>query len=77
MKHPRTAANLLHDLALELVEMTRGAKQDALASGSDYDRGRHFALYEAISLLSQQTVAFGLTLKDIGLDGLDIDQELL
>ncbi len=72
-----TAENLLHDLAVELVERALDAKQEAAVSGSDYERGRHFALYEAVSLITQQAITFGVPLERIGLGELDVDRELL
>lgn len=77
MAQSDAAEDLLHDVAVELVNMTMAAKREAVASGSDYDRGRHFALYEAVSLISQQATAFGLPLERIGLGALDVDRELL
>ncbi|MDY7096185.1 MAG: hypothetical protein SX243_24690 [Acidobacteriota bacterium] len=77
MTYSDKAENLLRDVALELVEMAREAKQKATASGSDYDEGRHFAFYEAVSLIRQQAKVFGLSLDRIGLGELDVDDELL
>lgn len=77
MTYNDAAENLLHDVAVELVEKVREAKRDAGASGSEYDKGRHFALYEAISLISQQATAFGVPLERLGLGALDVDRELL
>ena len=77
MAHSDAAENLLHDIAAELVEKVREAKREADASGSDYDKGRHFALYEAVSLISQQAKAFGFPLERIGLGASDVDRELL
>jgi hypothetical protein len=44
----------------ELFEKAKMAKADAARSGSDYDKGRHFALYDVISLFVQQADAFGV-----------------
>jgi hypothetical protein len=52
-----TAQLLLTDVSRELVEKAKAAKADAERSGSDYDKGRHFALYEAVSLLAEQAQA--------------------
>ncbi len=76
MRHSNAAENLLHDLAVELVQKARDAKCEA-SEGSDYEKGRHFALYEVVSLLSQQATVFGVPLDRIGLGGLDVDRELL
>ena len=51
---------MLTDVSRELLEKAKAAKADAAQSGSDYDKGRHFALYEVMSLLVQQADAFGI-----------------
>lgn len=51
---------MLADASRELPEKAKAAKTDAAHSGSDYDKGRHFALYEAISMLVQQVDALGI-----------------
>lgn len=71
------AENLLHDVAVELIERAKEAKQEAASSRADYDKGRHFALYEVVSLIRQQAEVFGLPAERIGLDTLDVDRDLL
>ena len=68
---------MMCDVSRELLEKARRAKADAVKSGSDYDKGRHFAFYEAISLLAQQADAFGIDRSDVGLAGVDPDRDLL
>jgi hypothetical protein len=68
---------LLVDVSRELVEKAKAAKVDAERSGSDYDKGRHFALYEAVSLIAGQAQAFGVELAAIGLGGVDAERDLL
>ena len=72
-----TAQLLLTDVSRELLEKAKAAKADAERSGSDYDKGRHFALYEAVSLLAEQAQAFGVDPADIGLGGVDAERDLL
>jgi hypothetical protein len=72
-----TVQLLLVDVSRELVEKAKAAKGDAERSGSDYDKGRHFALYEAVSLIAEQARAFGVDLADIGLEGVDAERDLL
>ena len=71
------AINMLSDVVTELLTMARAAKKDALDSGGDYEKGRHFALYEAISLIAQQAQAFGIGESSIRLDGVNLDQVIL
>ena len=68
---------MLADLSKELLEKANLAKADATRSGSDYDKGRQFALYEVISLLTQQAEVFGVELNEIGLSGVDPERDLL
>lgn len=68
---------MINDVSRELIEKARTAKSEAARSGSDYDKGRHFALYEVISLMTQQADAFGIDRAAIGLAGVDADRDLL
>jgi hypothetical protein len=67
---------MLTDVSRELLEKAKAAKA-AAHSGSDYDKGRHFALYEVISLLTQQVDAFGVDRASVGLEGVDPERDLL
>ena len=77
MTYSDATENLLRDVVVELLEKTRQAKREAGNSDADYDKGRHLGLYEAVSLISQQAKAFGLSLERIGLGSVDVDRELL
>lgn len=68
---------MLVDVSRELLEKARTAKVAARRSSADYDTGRHFALYEVISLLVQQADAFGIDRGAIGLGGVDPERDLL
>jgi hypothetical protein len=60
-----------------LVEQALEAKREMVASKSDYDSGKLMAYYAVISLLQQQAKAFEIPLKEIGLDGITPDIDLL
>ena len=75
--HMEPARLMLYDVSRELLERAKNAKADAAQSRADYDRGRQFAFYEVISLLTQQADAFGLDRASIGLEGVNADQDLL
>jgi hypothetical protein len=68
---------MLIDISRELIEKAKAARDDAARSGSDYDKGRQFALYEVVSLLTQQTNAFGIDRAELGLDRIDPERDLL
>ena len=68
---------MISDVSRELLEKARLAKVDAKGSGADYDKGRHFALYEVLSLLVQQADAFGIDRSAIGLAHVDPERDLL
>jgi hypothetical protein len=68
---------MISDVSRELIEKAMAAKVDAARSNSDYDKARHFALYEVVSLLVQQADAFGIDRAAIGLAGVDAERDLL
>lgn len=68
---------MMLDVSRELVDKAKAAKAEATRSGSEYDKGRHFALYEVISLLAQQADAFGIDRKSVGLADIDPERDLL
>jgi hypothetical protein len=76
-----TSRYFLRDLGVLLKDLARTSKlaKDGEASGEDraYAAGRLMALHEVISLMQQQASAFGLTLEEIGLDGMDPERDLI
>lgn len=68
---------MINDVSRELFEKARLAKVEAMNSGADYDKGRHFALYEVLSLLIQQADAFGIDRAALGLVQVDPERDLL
>ena len=72
-----TVQLMLNDVVRELLDKARAAKTAATQSGTDYDKGRLYAYYEVVSLLSQQAEAFGLDVAAIGLSRIDPERDLL
>ncbi len=72
-----STALMLSDFSNELLGWAKAAKAAAARSASEYDKGRHFALYEVVSLLAQQADAFGIDRAEIGLAGVDPERDLL
>ena len=76
-----TAKNYLVDLATLLKELAKDAKADKDASRDGCDRayhvGRLMAFHEVISLMQQQAGSFCIPLKDIGLEGIDPERDLV
>lgn len=68
---------MMLDLGRELLEMARSSRADAAKTGSDYDKGRQFALYEVVSLIVDQAQSFGIDPSLLGLDGVDPERDLL
>ncbi|RYZ83117.1 MAG: hypothetical protein EOP04_20610 [Proteobacteria bacterium] len=67
--------NFLLDLVTILKEMAEidiGSKENA----DDFDKGRRFGIYEALSLVHQQALVFDLDLNAIGLKNFDSDNAL-
>jgi hypothetical protein len=68
----------LRDLGYLLKEMAVEAQREHVASQADeFKSGRAIALYEVLSLLQNQAVAFQLPLNDLALEGFDADRDLL
>ena len=63
-----------------LLEFAREAKRQADASrgteAGNFDAGYPMGFHRVISLLQQQAPAFGLEVRDVGLEGIDPDREL-
>lgn len=72
-----TESGYLRDLGPLLVELALSAKHEAARTGSAYERGRQMGLCEAVSLMVQQAVAFGLSRDEVGLAGVDPDSDLV
>lgn len=68
-----TASDYLRDLGDLLWNMAEEARAD---SADDYERGRAFGLYEAVSLVEQQAASFGLSSDEVGLGGRRADDLL-
>ncbi len=81
MQEDPTIANYLRDLGSLLRDMALEAKRHYEAGrGSDADQfllGRLGALHEVLSLMQQQSTAFGIPQSAVSLEGFDPDNELL
>jgi hypothetical protein len=75
------ASSYVRDLGRQLSELALDAKQKRDVASDDPGRmfatGRLMGLHEAISLMQEQAVAFGMPLGDVGLDGIDPERDLL
>jgi hypothetical protein len=67
----------LRDLGYELRQRAVEARETMVDVPTEFDRGRHQAYYEVLSLMQQQAAAFDLPLADLALDGFDADRDLL
>lgn len=57
---------LIRDWTAELLRLIEDAKADA-STGDDFSKGRKFGLGQALSLIQQLAVSFGLDADDLGL----------
>ncbi len=64
---------LLKEKALEAKEESRSVPEDERA----FALGRLMAFHEVISLMQQQARAFGIPLKELGLDDIQPEEDLL
>jgi hypothetical protein len=73
--------NYLFDLAYQLRDKALQAKKaHAAAKGTEdeaFQAGRSLAYYEVMSLLISQAESFQLPIKDLHLEGLNPDRDLL
>jgi len=73
--------NYIRDVGQLVAEAARVAKseRDELNDSTrrDYAIGRLMGYHEIISLMQQQAEAFGIRLSEIGLEGIDPEQDLL
>jgi hypothetical protein len=73
-----THANYLRDLGFELRRQAAAATAEARARPDDaFAQGQAHALYSVVSLMQQQAQSFGLPLRELALDGLDPERDLL
>lgn len=70
------SANYVYDLGQELLALARKACVDAAINHDPFAKGRQTGLYEALSLMREQAVAFGLGDEAIGLKGVNIEDLL-
>jgi hypothetical protein len=74
-----THSNYLLDLGHFVKDMALSARaQKHSATGDDlqFASGRLLGLYEVISLMQQQAIAFGISTEAIGLADIDPDRDL-
>jgi hypothetical protein len=77
-----TPIDYLRDLVYLLVEQGNDALR-AAESGSRsaeevaFEAGKAFGTFQALSLIKNQAIAFGISLRKIKLDKIDIDRELV
>ena len=67
----------LHDLGVLIKEMALEAKQTAKHTESEFAIGYMAGFHRVVSLMQQQAEAFGIPLKNLALDGIDPDSELV
>ncbi len=71
------ADDYLRDLGQQLREYALQAKKQADEGGrSDFDCGYLSGFHRVISLMQQQAESFGISLVELGLDGIDADTDL-
>lgn len=73
--------NYLRDLGHLLAEAAREAKRerDQLNDSSrrEYAIGRLMGYHEIVSLMQEQAAAFGIPLSDVGLNGIEPEEDLI
>lgn len=72
-----TYQNYLRDTGLLIKELALEAKQQAGEKGSDFSIGYMAGFHRIVSLMQQQAEAFDIPFEEIGLDGIDADEDLV
>jgi predicted RNA-binding protein with PUA domain len=68
------------NLGVLLKEIALRAKQEVVVATEDdrvFALGRLMAMHEVVSLMQQQASVFGLELRELGLEGIDPERDLL
>ncbi len=79
---PKTEQNnawqyYVSDLGKLLREYAFDAKKERDAKGSEFELGKLLAYNQVISLMQHQAEVFGLPLEEMGLAGIDPDNDLV
>ena len=70
--------NHLYDLGVILREMALEAKHAAKSDGAtEFDVGFMAGFHRVVSLMQQQAEAFEIPLASIGLEGIEVDRDLV
>lgn len=69
--------NYLFDLGFLMKEYALEAKKRADAEYNDYNAGYLCGFHRIISLMQQQAVGFNISNEEIGLDGIDANEDLV
>ncbi len=65
------------DLGFLVKELALEAKRNASKEKTDFSVGYMAGFHRVVSLMQQQAEAFGIAYADIGLDGIDADEDLV
>lgn len=69
--------NYLHDLGCLLKDYAFEAKRNSDQQHSEFSMGYVSGFHRVISLMQQQAAAFDIPNEDLGLDGIDADEDLV
>lgn len=69
--------NYLHDFGFLIKELALDAKKQSMEKNSEFSAGYMMGFHRIVSLMQQQAEAFGLALEEIGLNGIDPDEDLV
>lgn len=69
--------NYLRDLGVLIKELAIEAKDQALEKKTDFSTGYMAGFHRVVSLMQQQAEAFNIPIEEVGLNGLDADQDLV
>jgi hypothetical protein len=67
----------LGHLVREAAVEAKKTRNSAASNSRDFESGRLMAYNEVVSLMQQQAIAFDLSFKEIGLEDIDPDNDLV
>lgn len=69
--------NYLHDFGALLKEYALEAKKISDSKGTEFSTGYVSGFHRVVSLMQQQAEAFEIPFEEIGIDGIDADEDLI
>lgn len=77
MENEKLSEHLIHDIVNLLIERIGEVKKHVDAYHDDYSKGQLFSFYDILTIIQQESKAFGLDDDQIGLSNFSTDKDIL